>query len=206
MAKRPQALECDSEDYDVITRAIHAIPESNDGMTCEIGLRRGGGTKCIIDALAGHDLPCNVHVAIDPYGNLVYQAKEGMSRRSDYTNAMRDQSIGPIYAYAMRMGVNFVFINLDDSEFFKRYADGVPVYDEHKHTLSEYVFVHFDGPHWFEPLRDEFLWFDARMTSGATIVFDDIQVYDHNKLEERVLSRGWRLIETRGRKASYQKR
>ncbi len=206
MTSQSKILECDSEDYDVITRAIQAIPGSKEGMTCEIGLRRGGGTKYIIDALAGHSLPCKVHIAIDPYGNLVYQAKEGMSRRSDYTNEMRNQSIGSIYSYAMKRGVNFVFINLEDTEFFRRYADGVPVYDEHKHILSEYVFAHFDGPHWVEPLKAEFLWFDARMTPGATIVFDDIHVYDHSRLEQCIFSHGWKLIEVKPRKASYQKR
>jgi len=199
-------LEGDSENYDVIIRAIHAIPVDKEGMTCEIGLRRGGGTKYIIDALKRHTLPCNVHVAIDPYGNISYQRKEGVVKRADYTNKMRDQSIGSIYSYAMKSGINFVFINLEDTEFFRRYADGVPVYDECKHILSEYVFVHFDGPHWFEPLKAEFEWFNERMTSGATIVFDDIDAYNHNKLEHLVFSHGWTLLETTPRKASYQKR
>ncbi len=200
-----KTLECDSEDYDVITRAIRAIPGSKEGMTCEVGLRRGGGTKYIMDALAHHSLPCKVHVAIDPYGNIDYQGKEGIAKKADYTNEMRDESIGSIYSYAMSLGVNFVFINLDDAEFFKRYANGVPVYNEHKRILSEYVFVHFDGPHWLESLKTEFLWFDERMTSGATIVFDDVCRYDHNKLQNLVFSHGWRLLEATTRKASYQK-
>jgi len=199
-------LEGDGQDYHVITHAIRAIPADKEGMTCEIGLRRGGGTKYIIDALKRCNLPCKVHVAIDPYGNIEYQRREGVIQRADYTNKMRDQSIGPIYSYAMKSGINFVFINLEDTEFFKRYADGVPVYDEYKNILSEYVFVHFDGPHGFDSLKAEFKWFDKRMTPGATIVFDDIRSYDHCKLKrDLIFSHGWASIQTVGRKASYQK-
>ena len=35
-------------DYDIITRAIQAIPADKKGMTCEIGLRKGGSTGYII--------------------------------------------------------------------------------------------------------------------------------------------------------------
>lgn len=204
-AKDKSKLPGDSFDYHVITNAIAAIPADKKGLTCEIGLREGGGTRYIMDALQKSLFPYKVHVAIDPFGNLVYARKDGVDRRMDYTNRMRDSSIGHIYLYAMKTGVNFVFINLDDTEFFKRYSDGVPVYSENKHLFSEYIFVHFDGPHHRELVQDEFVWFNKRMTTGATIVFDDVSDYDHSKLEETILSSGWKLLEKTKRKASYQK-
>lgn len=205
MMEQHHALPGDSLNYDVITRAIDAIPNDKIGMTCEIGLREGAGTGFIMDALVNGSFPYKVHVAIDPYGNIVYARKDGRDQRMDYTNEMRDTNIGSIYSYAMKIGVNFIFINLEDTEFFNRYNDGVPIYSDNKHLLSEYIFVHFDGPHQYQLVLDEFLWFNDRMTAGATIVFDDINDYDHTKVEEHILLNGWELFEKMGRKASYQK-
>lgn len=205
MVKHHHTLPGDSYDYDVITRAIKAIPNNKEGMSCEIGLREGAGTGFIMDALSKGSFPYKVHVAIDPYGNIIYARKDGVDRRMNYTNEMRDKNIGSIYSYAMKVGVNFIFINLEDTEFFNRYDDGIPVYSDHKHLLSEYIFVFFDGPHQYELVLEEFIWFNERMTKGATIVFDDVNDYDHNKLEDFIKSSGWKLLEKTNRKASYQK-
>lgn len=48
-------LPRDSHDYEVITRAIQKIPADSRGLTCEIGLRRGGGTQVILDAVAAYE-------------------------------------------------------------------------------------------------------------------------------------------------------
>lgn len=205
MTTNNHKLECDGKDYGVITHAIKMIPANKKGMTCEIGLRRGGGTGHIMTALSEGLFPFKVHVAVDPFGNIIYAHKDGVNSKMDYTNSMRDTSIGHIYTCAMNLGVNFLFINLEDSEFFKRYADGIPVYSDYKHVLSEYMFVHFDGPHQYEPVYDEFVWFNERMTSGATTVFDDIKLYDHDKLEKHIFACGWKLLKKSERKASYQK-
>jgi hypothetical protein len=192
-------------DYHIITNAIKAIPANKDGLTCEIGLRKGGTSSYIMDALSKRD-GVKVHVAVDPYGDIIYAEKEGSDLRLNYTNEMRDKYIGTVYLYAMEKGVNFVFMNMDDEEFFKRYPDGVSFYQEEKYTLGEYIFAHLDGPHQYEPVLNEFLWFNDRMTSGATMVFDDVESYDHIKLEEdHILPRGWKILEKHGRKASYQK-
>ena len=198
-------LPGDSKDYDVITRAIAAIPADKRGLTCEIGLREGGGSKYIMDALQKSLFHYKVHVAVDSFGNMVYARKDGIDKRMDYTNGMRDRSMGHIYTYAMKTGVNFIFINLDDSEFFRRYADGVPVYSDNKYILNEYIFVHFDGPHQVSLVHNEFTWFNERMTKGATIVFDDVRDYNHDELETYILNKGWELIEKTPRKASYIK-
>ena len=204
-------LPVDSRNYDVITRAMNAIPPNKTGMTCEIGVREGGGTGFIIDSLSKGKFPFKVHIGVDPYGNLIYPRKEGVNKRANYTNSMRDKSIGRIYNYAMKKGVNFIFINLEDSEFFRRFGDGIPVYNSDKRILTEYIFVHIDGPHQYKYVYDEFCWFNERMTSGATIAFDNIKYYDHESIEKHIFNCGWKLIERfisgadTFHKASYQK-
>ena len=204
--KNNHTLPCDSRDYGLIVRAIEAIPNNKKGMTCEIGLRRGGGTGFIMDALSEGKFPYKVHVAVDPYGDISYAKRDSaLDTHMDYTNNMRDESIGHIYSYAMKLCVNFIFINLEDNEFFNRYGDGIPIYSSNKYILSEYIFVHLDGPHQYDIVYNEFLWFNDRMTKGATMVFDDINYYDHDRIEIYILDNGWKLLEKTDHKASYQK-
>jgi hypothetical protein len=94
---------------------------------------------------------------------------------------------------------------LEDHEFFKRYADGVPVYDEQKIMVNEYAFVFFDGPHTNEAVEEELNFFLDRAPNGAVYVFDDIWMYDHDKFEKIMFDRGFKLIEKGNIKASYKK-
>ena len=188
-------LPCDGFNYHIITHAIEAIPNGMVGLTCEIGLRGGGGSGFIMDALAKGSFPYKVHVAIDPYGDIIYPKREGIEKRAGYTNELRNNHLGKIYLYAQKIGVNFIFFNLDDTEFFKRFSDGVPIYDQKKSILSEFLFVHFDGPHQLKEILTEFIWFNERMKPGATIVFDNIDYYPHEKLETHIFKNGWILLD-----------
>jgi len=196
-------LPGDSGDYHLLTEGIR-LSAHVYGMTCEIGLRRGGGTKHIIDAIAKY-CPGKVHIAIDPYGNIEYEHKEGQITRLDYTNEMRDECLANLYQYTREKKVPFIFFNLEDSEFFKRYAEGVPVYNSVKEFISSYSFVHFDGPHAILPLCREIDFFEKRIYPGACWCFDDIRgYYDHDQIENMLFRIGFKLIDKRDHKALYQ--
>lgn len=196
-------LPGDSGDYHLLTKGIE-LSKGTPGLTCEIGLRRGGGTKTIIDALAIH-APYKVHIAIDPYGHIPYEHKEGQPVRLDYTNGMRDECLANLYQYTNRKGINFQFFNLEDTEFFDRYSDGVPVYDLEKRIEREYSFVHFDGPHAVGPLEQQILFFIEKVKPGACWVFDDVVgYYNHDHIEKLILANGFKLIEKTHHKALYQ--
>jgi hypothetical protein len=196
-------LPGDSGDYHLLTKGIE-LSAHVPGLTCEIGLRRGGGTKHIIDALAIH-APHKVHIAIDPYGHIEYENKEGSLVRLDYTNEMRDECLGNLYPYAKEKKINFQFHNLEDTEFFKRYEDGVPVYNYKKEIITEYSFVHFDGPHAVEPLMTEMGFFLFRIAPGSCWVFDDVTgYYDHDQIEQWLFIQNFKLIEKTWHKALYQ--
>src|SRR5690349_4073265 len=108
-------LPGDSGDYHLLTKGIE-LSSSVPGLTCEIGLRRGGGTKHIIDAIAQY-CPDKVHIAIDPYGHIEYEHKQGEPVRLDYTNEMLCDCMGNVFPYAKSKNVHFVFFNLEDMEF-----------------------------------------------------------------------------------------
>ncbi len=197
-------LPGDSQNYEVIAKAVeHSLKV--DGMTCEIGLRRGGGTKVIVDTLAANNVK-KVHIAIDPYGNIEYRPDDTHQMRLDYTNDMRDEALPQIIQYCRMKGINFQFFNMEDTEFFERFADGVPVYSYFKTKLTKYAMVHFDGPHDYPSISKEVQWFASRTPQGGTWVFDDIHDYDHKRLEETdIFSSGFTKLIEEGRKAAYVK-
>lgn len=196
-------LETDSGDYHLLTKGVE-LSRNTDGLTCEIGLRRGGGTKFIMDALAKYGK--KVHIAIDPYGSIEYEHKEGEVVRLDYTNQMRNECLSNLHAYAEQVQVPLLFWNLEDTEFFKRYSDGVPIYNQVKSIVNQYSFIHFDGPHAFKPLLAEIDFFKSRTPVGGCWCFDDVKgYYDHDAVEAEVLKLGFNLIEKGDKKALYQK-
>ena len=197
-------LPTDSKNYDVLTRgAIRAKDVS--GLTCEIGLRRGGGTKAIIEGILESGIK-KVHIAIDPYGDMEYADGDVRAIRYGYTNTMRDECLTNLYLYCLGRGINLYFFALEDTEFFSRFGDGVPVYDEHKRIVNDYSFVHFDGPHSVAAVKEEVTFFHARTQPGAVFVFDDVNLYDHSVIDALLDDSGWQLYEMSERKWAYFKR
>lgn len=198
-------LPGDSLDYDLLYRAAYKATNV-DGLFCEIGTRRGGSLKYIIDAV--HNSQKFKHiVAIDPYGNIDYTPGDHGVQKFDYTNDMKNESMPNIYSYAHSKPVNIVFFNLEDSEFFNRFETGVPVYQETKQIINKYAFVFFDGPHDVQSVFAEVVWFLYRITVGSVFVFDDVQAYDHDYIDQFLLKNNFERLETgvEGRKISYVK-
>jgi hypothetical protein len=216
----------DSQEYEILWNAAKNI-KGVDGAVVEIGTRRGGSAKIIVDALVENGDVQRPMFCIDPYGNIdleitninasihypgKYQVEgDPMSKENafntkfDYTNDMRNRTIPSLYYYAYQRGLNFTFFCLEDHEFFNRYSDGVPVYDEVKKLVNQYAFVFFDGPHTNEAVDLELKFFLDRAPLGATYVFDDIWMYDHDKFEKIMFDAGFETLEKKQIKASYHK-
>jgi hypothetical protein len=120
---------------------------------------------------------------------------------------MKHEAMMNIHAYVRGKGVNFTFFNLEDTEFFKRYGTGVPVYNQHKQILNTYSFVFYDGPHDVLSIKEELIFFIPRSVTGTVYVFDDILSYPHNEIDAYLLNNGFALLEqgAQQRKASYIK-
>ena len=204
------ALNTDSLEYEILVAAVLAARDLDiDALSCEIGLREGGGTKLMLDALWESGQGARTHLAIDPYGNIEYRGFEDDVRHFDYTNMMRNRCMVDLYTYiwnAFQNNLNVIFMCLEDTEFFDRFADGVPVYSEFKRLATKYAVVHYDGPHASGPLHAELAFFTPRMVQGGMAVFDDIGNYDHTALEnEKLFPAGYELVAKGERKASYRK-
>lgn len=197
-------LPTDSDNYDILTDAVERI-RAVEGLTCEIGLRRGGGSKYILDALKATEQP-KTHIAIDPFGNIEYpEGDDDRIIRCDYTNAMRDECLVNLYLHCLQQRLPFIFFNLEDTEFFARFADGVPVYQETKQLVNQYALVHFDGPHTVRHLKTEIDFFHPRSPQGAVWVFDDVKLYNHQDVHTYLRTLGWSLYRTTDRKWAYSK-
>lgn len=197
-------LETDNTDYHILQNAVRRIKDV-PGMLCEIGTRRGGSLAHIINTLGEmHEFGRNI-VFIDPYGNIEYAQKDGVKRRrTDYTNRMRNETLSALYYHVGAHPVNPVPFIMEDTEFFKRFADGVPFYHEYKVLETQYSLVFFDGPHDVPSIITEIEFFHPRSAPGSVWVFDDVVgYYDHDKIEKIISDLGWKLIEKTDRKASY---
>jgi hypothetical protein len=198
-------IEGDSAEYEYITEGVE-LSKDVFGLCIELGVRRGMGTKTIMDAIKAY-CPDKVSVAVDPYGNIEYFHKENEKIRLDYTNSMRYQCMQSLNAYADEIGVHFIPIVLEDTEFFKRYSDGVPMYRGYKSIINEYSFIHFDAPHAVAEIKEEIDFFHPRTKSGAVFCFDDVVgFYPHDEeIEPYLFALGYKLIKKGGKKANYIK-
>jgi len=202
-------LPTDSLEYEILSNAVaEAASVDVNALSCEIGLREGGGSHYMLDALWNSGQLGRTHIAIDPYGNIDYTTSENITTRFDYTNDMRNRCMANLHSHLHTQysdTLNFLFFPLEDTEFFTRYADGVPIYQEFKRIATHYSTVHFDGPHAAEPLIAEFMFFVPRLLKGSTIVFDDIGNYDHQSFEDTwIAANNFELLEKGSRKASYR--
>lgn len=195
-------------DYHVLEQAAQDITNV-PGITLEIGLRAGGGTLRILQVLAQHIHIPRTHVALDPYGQIPYNLTE--HRRNiilDYTNQMKNQTIAELHRYcADHPHINFVFLPLEDTEFFTRFGSGIPLYtDQKKEICNQYALVHFDGPHTTEQTLIEAVFFSERASPGAIFVFDDVEgFYHHDVIQNWMLRQGWSIHIHTNWKIAYRK-
>lgn len=199
-------LPGDSLDYDLLYRAVTSAKNVH-GLICEIGVRRGGSLRYIIDAIEQeHDQYRHI-IAIDPYGNIDYAATEQFTGKLDYTNDMKNESLPNLYRYVQGKHINLVFYNLEDIEFFDRFSWGVPVYAENKYLINEYACVFFDGPHDLRSLKIEIDFFIPKTNIGSVFVFDDVASYPHSDIHNYILENGFDVLEigSENRKISYRK-
>ena len=196
-------LGTDSFEYDMFDQFIPLIRDV-PGMTCEIGVREGGGSERIIHNLLKNQIYGRTHVMIDPYGNIPYETSEGVICRYDYNNDMRARAMVGIYHIFGGQRVNPLFFIMTDDDFFARFPTGVPVYNGVEAVEDKYAFVHYDGPHAFAPLKREMEFFIPRSSPGSVHIFDDLENYDHKAFEEWFMGQ-WKFktLAYGQRKAAY---
>ena len=202
-------LQTDGLEYEILYDAAQEIKGVN-GFTCELGVRCGGSSAMIIQSCIDND-DKRIHVGIDPYGNIEFShpwsTAENKMMRSDWTNKMKQESLPKLFQFCNEKEVEFLFFNLESTEFFKRFSDGIPVYNEYKRIINQYAFVFFDAP----PSPDgktkieECEFFQSRTPIGGVWVFDDVGIYQHDNVHQRLINEWGFEIFQKGWKWSYKK-
>jgi hypothetical protein len=190
------------ETYAAMKRHVQTL-KGVPGISCEIGLRRAGGTLTMMNGFYENRDP-RVHVCIDPYGNIPYNDIAG-THKSDYTNRMKNETLSELYRYANDNDFNIIFFNLEDSEFYQRFADGVPIYIEEKKIVNEYCCVHIDGQHDVESVMVAAEFFSSRTPAGAILFFDNTDHYRHDIVDDYLKFVGFEFLEDVKNKKIYRK-
>lgn len=199
-------LEGDGTDkgYGILLEALKMSP--NQGLTCDIGIRKGRSSQLIMEHTAQFRQN-HTHISIDPYGSIGYHATTYLPPGvTDYSNQMRRETVYNLSKIAMQLNVNLFFLPMEDSEFFIRFADGVPVYQETKELVNEYGFVFVDGQHSLEAVRAAVNFFSTRMAPNGVLMFDNTDVYDHGQVHVGLLDKGFKYrVELEMRDTDYKK-
>ncbi len=191
----------DSVEYDVLADAVKMLKKPI-GCSVELGVRLGLGSKTIIDAYRNyHPQTRLVHLGIDPYGNIDYAASDSvLARKFNYDNLMKKTTL-----------INFAedypefhLVNFEDSEFFNRFADGYPIYEENKILISKYELVAFDGPHDTKSVLKEAVFFNQRKADQTVWIFDDISGLKWATLENFMSKARFRLVKKGENKAIFE--
>lgn len=205
---RSYGFTYDQLEQQLLYNAAHSI-KGVEGMVCEIGLRDCGGMGVMMVGCLDNDDRSHKFIAIDPYGGIPYKWQEEIVVFTDYTNQMKNKALKNLYAFCEMKDIDFNLYCMEDTEFFERFKDGVPLYYNTKKAIeSKYALVHFDGPHAVNEIISEIDFFKTRLSVGGMFVFDDAYVgyYDHDNVESHLLYNGdFELVGKETHKASYKK-
>lgn len=205
----PSRFEYDSFDYDVLYESAKAIKDV-PGLTCEIGVRLGGGSESIIQGLLDNGDPHRIHIGIDPYGCLPFDSSwDQMQLQLDYSNKMKQTFLKKMYQWCEEIHFEFLFFPMEDTEFFQRYADGVPIYNGTRTLINRYALVHLDGPHVPGVVLKEAHWFKDRIPPGGILIVDDVDFFKNyrEEIHEPICNMGFQpcMRGSEHKKIAYQK-
>jgi len=199
-------IEGDSKDYNLLTKAAERVSQLESKrplLTAEIGIRRGLGTKIILEYTRPKDSGLHFHIGIDPYGNLNYpHYDDSEASVADYDSKMKAEHIKD---FADKD--NYQFLNMTDMKFFEKYFTGVLFYNKGaEYHLNTYHLVHFDGPHMTAAVVAETVFFAQRSVVGSVFVFDDWQKYDSQLIKNVAASFGFEFITNGERKMIMERK
>ena len=162
------------------------------------------GSKKIIDAYRKYhpNLRELIHIGLDPYGDLPYTFSEDRknSTAANYTNLMKRETL----INFLKKYPEFYFVNLDTHEYFKRFSDGYPIYENKKKIINKFEIVHFDGLHDLENITLEVKFFLNHLSSQTIFIFDDIDAFDMQKIRKILLDNNFKDFESGEKKASFE--
>jgi len=192
----------DSLEYEFITEEIQKLKLNDIVLTCEIGLRRGFGSKTIMDAVISKGTVYYRHIAVDPYGNLNYQHyDDGVPTTADYTDYMKVETLIDLHKYTQ-----FAFFEFTDTYFFEVMKNGYPLSINGKTYLHDkYSVIHLDGPHTTLALNQQIQFCMRNMEDESLIIIDDHQTFNMTTINWSLQKIGFKEVRRGDRKLIYKR-
>ena len=192
----------DSTEYELISEEISKLILDQVVLTCEIGLRRGLGSKTIMDAIISRGTEHYRHIAIDPYGNLNYQHYDDKPPyTADYTDSMKIETLYDLVKYK-----EFAFFEFPDTYFFETMSKGYPIsIDGNTYLKDKYTVVHLDGPHTTNAVNNEISFFMRVMEEESLIILDDHKTYNTKTIDWSLEKIGFKRTKEGERKLIYKR-
>jgi len=181
-------IEGDGAEYEVL-QAQAAEVKDVPGIVCEIGGLHGFGTFLLMNTMGKN----KKYLLVDPYGNIPYDDVFGSTRRWNYSNVVKANMMANMGRWCAENEYDFYFYPITDFEFMRRFADGVPVFDEDPIGITQYCLVHIDGPHTTQLVMREAEFFISRISLWGAIVFDDVAQYNHAPVDKLMRENGFRF-------------
>ena len=196
-------IKGDSVEYDLIKKHIKNLEMKGCVLTCEIGLRRGLGSKLVMDAVREHKPVLYKHVAIDPYGNLKYKHHDGSTHeRKNYDNNMMTETVPLLY----KDYPEFAFFNMTDDYYFRTMGEGQQfIFDGQLMLYGLYKVVVFDGPHTTHDVLNEINFFIPRTEEEALFIFDDYPSFKLGIVDSLLKTYNFKVVEKGNNKIIYKK-
>jgi hypothetical protein len=194
-------IEGDGIEYEIIENAVKKI-KNPIGCSLEIGVRRGHGSRTIIESYRKFHTDTNlIHIGLDPYGELPYNfSEDSKNQKADYTNKMKRVTQ---YHFAKKYP-EFHLVNLDTYEFFKRFNDGYPIYYKRKKIIDKFEIVHFDGLHDLQNVTSEVNFFLNHLSKHTIFIFDNINCFDIKFIQELLEKKNFKVLEIGSHKMSFE--
>ena len=192
----------DSTEYEFISEEIAKLELPPVVLTCEIGLRRGLGSKTIMDAVIAKGTEHYRHIAVDPYGNLNYQHYDDKPPyTADYTDNMKVETLYDLVKYK-----EFAFFEFPDTYFFETMKNGYPIsIDGQMYMKDTYTVVHLDGPHTTNAVNHEINFFMRQMEDESLIILDDYKTYNTKTVDWSLEKIGFKRVKEGDRKLIYKR-
>ena len=192
----------DSFEYEFITEEIKKLNLNDIVLTCEIGLRRGLGSKTIMDAVIAKGVETYRHIAIDPYGNLNYQHYDDTpSSTADYTDYMKVETLFDLVKYK-----EFAFFEFPDTYFFQTMKGGYPLSIDGKIQMHDkYSVVHLDGPHTTLAVGEQITFFMRHMEDESILILDDHKTFNKQSINWCLQKIGFEVVKEGDRKLIYKR-
>jgi|TARA_R100000388_G_scaffold52232_1_gene38896 hypothetical protein len=188
----------DSGDYKSLTKWAKDF-DCQGYYSCEIGVRKGMGSKIIMDNVKNNFL----HLGVDPYGDRVYQHFDKDYQYTwtgnekgvppTYSNDMRDEMLRDLFPYILQG--RYHLVNFTDTKFMQmeQYKD------------SKFSFVFLDGPHTTKDVLTEAIWFANKAAPHTRIIFDDFRHYNMQLIDECLTYFGFKVFESSKNKVCMEK-